>query len=198
MADSHCLEVTTEDPAIEFIYLRDITYFSLMLQKGVFDGFLDNLPITSLEKFEAIRLEKADLKVLSKQFKISNNLLYRYLSLLKFINIDNENDEIYNKFKLETQVIIYVMNRLDYSIEKEVNSKIKFISFHDDPTFNVFESLSNDPKEKEENQLEKLELFFKDFENDFKEIAPKCLKIYSEYIYSLKAKNSPIKSNESN
>lgn len=131
-----CIEVTVEDPAVEFILLRDITIFSKIVNNGLFEKFISLSPVDNIQKFKQIKLTKEQVLNITKSLKIPKNLVYRCLEIFKYL-IVLENPSIptfYNTFKNEIKMRLFHNNKADMDPSYLLNNQIRkgpYISFYD-------------------------------------------------------------------
>ena len=78
--DKECLEIMTEDPSIEFILMRDYTICKIITNEKLIDELINLIKervIESKEVFDKFKLEKEDIKNISKKVKLQENLIFR-------------------------------------------------------------------------------------------------------------------------
>jgi hypothetical protein len=130
-----CIEVTVEDPAIEFILLRDITIFSKIVNNGLFKEFLLS-PVDNVDRFKQIKLSKDQVFNITKSLKIPKNLVYRCLEILKYLIVleNPSNQTFFNVFRNEVKLRLYRNNKADMDSNYLLNNPLRrgiYISFHD-------------------------------------------------------------------
>lgn len=135
ISDGKCIEVTVEDPAVEFILLRDITIFKKILSFGFFTDLMKLLPINHLEEYKQIKFNIEQVLNVSNSLKIPKNLVYRCLEIFKYLIMSKNsvNSTFYNVFRREVKMRIYRNHRADMDPNYLISSKRKgpYISFHD-------------------------------------------------------------------
>jgi hypothetical protein len=125
---------------VEFILLRDVTIFNKILTSGKFDNFITNLsqPLTPDSYCKIFKLD--GIKEIATELKIDKNLVRRYLYLFKYISICDSNLNMIKHFKEDAKSLIYRMNKEDFDVDSTLEQNKKggpYISFHDDPEFNI-------------------------------------------------------------
>jgi hypothetical protein len=130
-----CIEVTVEDPAIEFILLRDITIFSKIVNNSLFKEFLLS-PVDNVDRFKQIKLSKDQVFNITKSLKIPKNLVYRCLEILKYLIVleNPSNQTFFNVFRNEVKLRLYRNNKADMDSNYLLNNPLRrgiYISFHD-------------------------------------------------------------------
>ena len=87
-----CVEITTEDPCMDFILMRDFTIAKMMIDSNKLDevlkrGLKEKNEIESKEMYEEFSLSKEEMKKIAKDFKLQKNLIQRLKSLIEPVMI---------------------------------------------------------------------------------------------------------------
>jgi histone acetyltransferase 1 len=85
--DKGCLEITTEDPAIEFILMRDFTICKIMTDEKLIDNLLKSVNgnlIETKEIYDKFSLEKNKIEEICKKLKLQENLISRAFEIIKY------------------------------------------------------------------------------------------------------------------
>jgi histone acetyltransferase 1 len=170
-AQDSCVDISTEDPGDDYIYLRDAVLFKNTV--NYFKSKVKNITsISKVEDYDKLTLEEIEIEDLSKKWKLSSQLVRRYEILVKYIVAS---DKINLEDFLFQDVNAYLVN-----INKEVFTPKKgeipsFIFFEDDEEFDSNAILNED--QDMEKLAEDLQKFSDQLFDDFHKIKVKCLKL---------------------
>lgn len=185
--DKECIEITTEDPCIDFILMRDYTIIKMMVSLGKIDNLLKrNLPsgkneIDSKETFDMFTLSNESIKEIAKDFKLQKNLIKRAFEIIKFVLCSNN---ILELFASQKKTELKEASKSEFDIDAMfANRKGPFIYFDDEPEFDYREVIEEDKKTMNlEMTLEqKVEMLYIEYERDIQKISPKCGKLILDY-----------------
>ena len=179
--DKCCLEVTTEDPDIEFILMRDYTISKIITYEKLIDNLLDSFKgteIDSKEIYEKFFLNKTEVNKITKYLKLQENLISRAFEIIKYGLVANSKDlsALFEKEKKQKMI----KNLEEYSFE---NIKLKryrgpFIFFHDEPDYNYKKDYQENSGLSNEKRIEML---YPEYISDIEKIVPKVMTMISEY-----------------
>ncbi len=189
--DNECIEITTEDPGIEFILMRDYTIIKILLKEKILDDILkllgDDKEIKTKEIYEKFTFSKVKLKEIAKSLKLQNNLIERAFEIIKFSLCSHNLLPVFEKEKRES---LKNLLRNEYQVDSLFKDKKygPFIFFFDDPDFDYLKIIEEDKKNMNgELSLEqKINVLFIDYDNDIRKILSKCGKAILDYKDSLK------------
>ena len=191
--DEKCKEITTEDPDIEFILMRDVLICeNLIKEKNFIEKFFKNLKFMEFSNLDEINNfnevfynNKENIENLTKKYKLQKNLIKRGYEILKLYFCGNKFE---SKFK-EDKINCFI-EQMKKDEPKKIFDHKKFgkpiIFFHNDSDFNVDEIMKeeiniNAFNFNEKNLKQKAEDLFMEYEKDIKLILPKIGKIVFEF-----------------
>ena len=180
--DKSCLEVTTEDPDIEFILMRDYTICKIIMKEKFIDNLLklfSGKTIENKDTYDKFNLEKKNIDEICKKIKLQENLITRAFEIIKYGLVANSKDTLalFEKDKKDSMV-----KMLSDSSFENINKKRyrgPFIFFHDED-FNYdykkgLEEASALPSEK------RMEMLYPEYIADIEKIVPKINSMILEY-----------------
>ena len=179
--DKGCLEVTTEDPDIEFILMRDFTICKLIINESLIDNLLKLYKehgIESKEIYDKFCLNKNEIKEICKKLKLQENLIIRAFEIIKYGLVAN-NKELLTLFEKDKKESMLKMME-ESSLE---NIKLKrcrgpFIFFHDEEEYDYkkdYQEKSAIPNDK------RVEMLYPEYINDIEKIIPKVNGMILDY-----------------
>jgi hypothetical protein len=179
--DKCCLEVTTEDPDIEFILMRDYTICKIL----VTEKFIDNLLISfkgniieTKNDYDQFHLNKDELKNICKTLKLQENFVSRAFEIIKYGLVANTKEllTLFEKDKKESMIKI-----LEESSMENIKLKRKrgpFIFFHDEIDYDY-------KKDYQETNFistdKRVDLLYPEFVADIEKIIPKVNGMVFDY-----------------
>ena len=184
-----CREITTEDPDLEFILMRDITIIKLILENNFLEyqfRRLKSCEITTKEDFDLFILSDKEIKSIASALKLQENLIERTLEFILYSMILNskELNAEFTKHKKEKFSKMLIKNT-DINQAHKTRNKGPFISFYDDPDYDpqkiIQENESENPAKSIEIINEKVNIFFFDYKRDLDTIVEKIKRIVCEY-----------------
>ena len=150
VSDHNCFEIVTEDPASEFILLRDIVLFSKALKNEQFFSILKNfiskikeknkeksLFELSEEDFNNLKISKKEEKQIANKMKLEQVLINRMFLIMKFI-VSKNAAELKNAFKQEVFEMLKNLDGASLNIQKFFKNRKEYgphIYFHDEPNY---------------------------------------------------------------
>lgn len=186
--DKGCLEITTEDPGIEFILMRDFTICKIMTDEKLIDNLLNSINgniIESKEIYDKFSLEKNKLEEICKKLKLQENLISRAFEIIKYGLVANckEMSILFEKDKKEN------MKRMmeESSLENIKSRRYRgpFIFFHDEIDYDY----RKDFQEAAELSNEKrVEMLYPEYIADIEKIIPKVNGMIFNYKNNLSKK----------
>ncbi len=184
--NNECIEITTEDPDIQFILMRDYTIIKLLLKNKFLDNILKSMgndkEIKSKDIYDKFTLSKDNIKDISQKLKLQKNLIERAFEIIKFSLCNNKLLHIFEKEKKEK--FKYLL-RNEYQIDSLFKNKKygPFIFFYDDQEFDYLKIIDEDKKNmNSEMTLEqKINILYIDYDNDIRKIIAKCGKEILDY-----------------
>ncbi len=148
--DANCYEIVTEDPASEFILLRDIVLFSKALKNEQFFSSVKktqnsiqeaikekNIFELSEADFKNLKISRKEEKQIAKKMKLEQVLVNRMFLILKFI-LSKNNNELKNFFKKEVFEMLKNLDGASFNIQKFFKNRKEYgphIYFHDEPNY---------------------------------------------------------------
>lgn len=84
------------------------------------------------------------MKQILEKIKVSKNLIKRSILILKYI-LSGVSKDLFNKFKSDSQELIYKWNRADFEYDYYIKRNKKggpYICFHDEEDFDVEQALN--------------------------------------------------------
>ena len=171
--DKGCLEITTEDPAIEFILMRDFTICKIMTDEKLIDNLLKSVSGNSIETkeiYDKFSLEKNKLEEICKKLKLQENLISRAFEIIKYGLVANckEMLSLFEKDKKES--MIKMMEESSLENIKSRRYRGPFIFFHDEIDYDY----KKDIQEASELSNEKrVEMLYPEYVADIEKIIPK-------------------------
>lgn len=171
--DISCLEITTEDPDIEFILMRDFTICKIIVN----EKFIDNLLrlysgeiIENKEIYDKFNLEKKDIDNICKKLKLQEYLISRAFEIIKYGLIANTK-ELLVLFEKDKKVSM--KKKMDDSSLENIKSKRlrgPFIFFHDELDFNYKQCYQENSAISSDK---KVEMLYPEYIADIEKIVPK-------------------------
>ena len=137
--DKECLEIMTEDPSIEFILMRDYTICKIITNEKLIDELINLIKervIESKEVFDKFKLEKEDIKNISKKVKLQENLISRAVEIIKYGLVINSKEllKLFEKEKKDNMTKMFEENSIENAKMKRVRGP--FLFFHNDMDYN--------------------------------------------------------------
>ena len=187
--DKECLEIMTEDPSIEFILMRDYTICKIITNEKLIDELINLIKervIESKEVFDKFKLEKEDIKNISKKVKLQENLISRAVEIIKYGLVINSKEllKLFEKEKKDNMTKMFEENSIENAKMKRVRGP--FLFFHNDMDYNY----KQDYEEKSDYLMkEKVEMLYPEYISDIEKIIPKVNEVVFKY------KSTLVKSN---
>lgn len=180
--DKCCLEVTTEDPDIEFILMRDYTICKIIIYEKLIDNLLELLKgkeIDSKDIYEKFFLKKNEVNKITKYLKLQENLIIRAFEIIKYGLVANSKDLSALFEKEKKQKMIKHLEEFSFENIKLKRYRGPFIFFHDELDYDY----KKDYQESSglSNQ-KRIEMLYPEFISDIEKIVPKVMSMISEYI----------------
>lgn len=112
MQDKACFEITVEDAAIEFQYLRDCKDFQLLMNEKCFDWVSEIEGNFSGKIYDASKkmLGNDMIQELRRKYKLRRNQILRVIEIMKYINI-KKNDEAFSLFTEDVKARLREANK---------------------------------------------------------------------------------------
>jgi histone acetyltransferase 1 len=144
--DKECLEIMTEDPSIEFILMRDYTICKIITNEKLIDELINLIKervIESKEVFDKFKLEKEDIKNISKKVKLQENLISRAVEIIKYGLVINSKEllKLFEKEKKDNMTKMFEENSIENAKMKRVRGP--FLFFHNDMDYNYKQDLNH-------------------------------------------------------
>lgn len=179
--DKFCLEVTTEDPDIEFILMRDYTICKTIVTEKFIDNLLKLFKgniIESKDTYDKFILNKDELKNICKKLKLQENLITRAFEIIKYGLVANTK-ELLTLFEKEKKT--NMIKQLEESSLENVKSKRKrgpFIFFHDEIDYDY----KKDYQERNVIASDKrVDMLYPEYISDIEKIIPKVNGMLFDY-----------------
>ena len=171
--DECCLEITTEDPAIEFILMRDYTICKIMVNEKYIDDLLklvEGTIIKNKEIYDKFNLNKNELDDICKKLKLQENLISRAFEIIKYGLVANTKDllQLFEKDKKSS-----MKKMLDESSLENIKLKRyrgPFIFFHDEIDYDYKKDYQENSSISSEK---KVEMLYPEYIADIEKIVPK-------------------------
>ena len=179
--DKECLEIMTEDPSIEFILMRDYTICKIITNEKLIDELINLIKervIESKEVFDKFKLEKEDIKNISKKVKLQENLISRAAEIIKYGLVINSKEllKLFEKEKKDNMTKMFEENSIENAKMKRVRGP--FLFFHNDMDYNY----KQDYEEKSDYLMkEKVEMLYPEYISDIEKIIPKVNEVVFKY-----------------
>ena len=179
--DKECLEIMTEDPSIEFILMRDYTICKIITNEKLIDELINLIKervIESKEVFDKLKLEKEDIKNISKKVKLQENLISRAVEIIKYGLVINSKEllKLFEKEKKDNMTKMFEENSIENAKMKRVRGP--FLFFHNDMDYNY----KQDYEEKSDYLMkEKVEMLYPEYISDIEKIIPKVNEVVFKY-----------------
>ena len=179
--DKECLEIMTEDPSIEFILMRDYTICKIITNEKLIDELISLIKervIESKEVFDKFKLEKEDIKNISKKVKLQENLISRAVEIIKYGLVINSKEllKLFEKEKKDNMTKMFEENSIENAKMKRVRGP--FLFFHNDMDYNY----KQDYEEKSDYLMkEKVEMLYPEYISDIEKIIPKVNEVVFKY-----------------
>ena len=179
--DKECLEIMTEDPSIEFILMRDYTICKIITNEKLIDELINLIKervIESKEVFDKFKLEKEDIKNISKKVKLQENLISRAVEIIKYGLVINSKEllKLFEKEKKDNMTKMFEENSIENAKMKRVRGP--FLFFHNDMDYNY----KQDYEEKSDYLMkEKVEMLYPEYISDIEKIIPKVNEVIFKY-----------------
>ena len=179
--DKCCLEITTEDPDIEFILMRDYTICKIIVNEKLIDSLLNLIEGTGIESkniYDKFILAKNEIDEICKKLKLQENLINRAFEIIKYGLVANSK-ELLNQFEKDKKGnMIKMMDESSLENIKSKRSRGPFIFFHDELDYNY----KKDYQEKSAISSEKrVEMLYPEYINDIEKIIPKVNGMILDY-----------------
>ena len=179
--DKCCLEITTEDPDIEFILMRDYTLCKIIVTEKIIDNLLKLFKgniIESKDIYDKFNLNKDELVDICKKLKLQENLVSRAFEIIKYGLVANTK-ELLNLFEKDKKANMLKM--LEESSLENIKSKRKrgpFIFFYDELDYDY----KKDYQEKNVIANDKrVDMLYPEYISDIEKIIPKVNGMVSDY-----------------
>ena len=179
--DKGCLEITTEDPDIEFILMRDYTICKILIHEKLFDHLLKlftGKDINSKNIYDKFILDKKEITKICKKLKLQENLISRAFEIIKYGLVANNKElsTLFEKDKKANMIEMFEEN----SFEKIKLKRIRgpYIFFHDDLDYNYktdYQEESSLPRDK------RVEMLYPEYIADVEKITPKVYEMVLDY-----------------
>lgn len=179
--DKHCIEITTEDPDIEFILMRDYTICKIITNEKLIDHLLKIINGNAIETkdiYNKFYLKNNELDKICKQLKLQKNLISRAFEIIKYGLVANTKDllSLYEKDYKEKMIKTLEESSLE-------NTKLKrcrgpFIFFHDEIDYDYkknYQETSAIPSNK------RVDMLYPEYISDIEKIVPKINGMIIEY-----------------
>ena len=179
--DKECLEIMTEDPSIEFILMRDYTICKIITNEKLIDELINLIKervIESKEVFDKFKLEKEDIKNISKKVKLQENLISRAVEIIKYGLVINSKEllKLFEKEKKDNMTKMFEENSIENAKMKRVRGP--FLFFHNDMDYNY----KQDYEEKSDYLMkEKVEMLYPEYISDIEKIISKVNEVVFKY-----------------
>ena len=179
--DKECLEIMTEDPSIEFILMRDYTICKIITNEKLIDELINLIKervIESKEVFDKFKLQKEDIKNISKKVKLQENLISRAVEIIKYGLVINSKEllKLFEKEKKDNMTKMFEENSIENAKMKRVRGP--FLFFHNDMDYNY----KQDYEEKSDYLMkEKVEMLYPEYISDIEKIIPKVNEVVFKY-----------------
>ena len=191
--DEKCKEITTEDPDIEFILMRDVLIVDNLIKEKFFvEKFFNKIKlmefsnVDEINNFDEMFLNnKENIVNLAKKYKLQKNLIKRGYEILKLYFCGNKFESKFKEDKIKSFI-----EQMKKDEPKKIFENKKFgkpiIFFHNDADFNIDEIIKeeinlNAFNFNEKNLKQKADVLFMEYEKDIKLILPKIGKIIFEF-----------------
>jgi histone acetyltransferase 1 len=189
-SNKECIEITTEDPCIDFILMRDYTIIKMLIDNKKLDSYLKLLEneneICSIDIYNKFTMSKEQVTEVSKELKLQKNLIQRAFDIVKYTLCSN---------KIKEEFVKYKKNELKQSIKSEYDLDLMFVNkkrgpfiyFHDEENFDYRKVIEEDKMNlnMEMTLEQKVEMLFIEYDNDVHKIMAKCGKLILNYKQSL-------------
>lgn len=179
--DKGCLEVTTEDPDIEFILMRDYTICKILINEKFCDNLLKLFKgelIDSKNIYDKFKLEKKELLKICKKLKLQENLISRAFEIIKYGLVAN-NKELLTLFEKDKKAnLIKMFEENSFENIKLKRYRGPFIFFHDEINYDYkadYQEESALPNDK------RVEMLYPEYIADIEKITPKVYDMVLEY-----------------
>ena len=187
-----CREITTEDPSIEFILMRDYTWCKIFFDEKIFDDLLSKINgkiITTENEYNLFILTKEKLDMMMQKFKLESNVIEREFEIIKYCLVMNTKLLI-DKFSEEKkQKLIKQIKDSSFKESNKKREKGPFISFYDEPDYDGIKGLKEIENETEEFPAEKrVEMLFPEYIGDISKITEKISGLICKYHDKLNSK----------
>ena len=171
--DKSCLEITTEDPDIEFILMRDYTICKIITDEKLIDNILklvEGRAIESKEVYDKFLLKKEQIDEICKKLKLQENLITRAFEIIKYGLVANSKEllVLFEKDKKEQMKKMMEESSLENIQSRRYRGP--FIFFHDELDFDYkkeYQEASALPNEK------RVEMLYPEYIADIEKIVPK-------------------------
>ena len=181
--DKGCLEITTEDPDIEFILMRDYTICKLIANEKCIDNLLRLVPvgvkiIEKKEIYEKFNLNKSEIDSICKKLKLQENLISRAFEIIKYGLVANTKELLALFEKDKKSNMKKMMDESSLENIKLKRLRGPFIFFHDELDYDY-------KKDYQENSAisseKKVEMLSPEFIADIEKIIPKVNGMIFDY-----------------
>jgi len=181
--DKGCLEITTEDPDIEFILMRDYTICKLIANEKCIDNLLRLVPvgvkiIEKKEIYEKFNLNKSEIESICKKLKLQENLISRAFEIIKYGLVANTKELLALFEKDKKSNMKKMMDESSLENIKLKRLRGPFIFFHDELDYDY-------KKDYQENSAisseKKVEMLYPEFIADIEKIIPKVNGMIFDY-----------------
>ena len=181
--DKGCLEITTEDPDIEFILMRDYTICKLIANEKCIDNLLRLVPvgvkiIEKKEIYEKFNLNKSEIDSICKKLKLQENLISRAFEIIKYGLVANTKELLALFEKDKKSNMKKMMDESSLENIKLKRLRGPFIFFHDELDYDY-------KKDYQENSAisseKKVEMLYPEFIADIEKIIPKVNGMIFDY-----------------
>ena len=179
--DKSCLEVTTEDPDIEFILMRDYTICKILINEKLFDNLLKLFKgevIDSKNIYDKFNLQKKELAKICKKLKLQEILISRAFEIIKYGLVANNKEllTLFEKDKKANMIKMFEENSFESIKLKRYSGP--FIFFHDEIDYDY----KKDYQEESELPNDKrVDMLYPEYIADIEKITPKVYGMVLDY-----------------
>ncbi|MCQ2820360.1 MAG: histone acetyltransferase type B catalytic subunit [archaeon] len=176
--DKCCTEITTEDPCIEFILLRDVVISEMILEKKYVDDYLKllgkELTISKPELYHKFPLDKEFINKITKDFKLQQEYVGRALELILYSIAGSQTIGLFICYKNEFFKKVLNMN-YDLKVVSDPRRKGPFIQFDGEEGihFEALRQLEETDNFGDMRIEEQCQMFFKEYDADVQKIIRK-------------------------
>jgi GNAT superfamily N-acetyltransferase len=179
--DKCCLEITTEDPDIGFILMRDYTICKIIVNEKCIDNLLKlfgGIVIEKKETYDQFNLIKSQVDCICKKLKLQDNLINRAFEIIKYGLVANTKELLTLFEKDKKSNMKKMIDESSFENIKLKRNRGPFIFFHDEVDYDYKKNYQENSTISSEK---KVEMLYPEYIADIEKVVPKINGMIFDY-----------------